>query len=168
MAKLQLHAPCASQPAGSRIDPTSPSPAVLGKNGPAVGTTGQLTVGNTPGRFGNLTIQNGSTLTSTGAEHHIADGNGTNGIVTVTGAGSQWIVSGASIEVGAGGTGVLNIQNGGTVIAQLGVTFGTFAGGDGTINISGGSTLETNRLSRAALIGGGIYFVGNIAHLLGG
>ncbi|CAN7543071.1 autotransporter outer membrane beta-barrel domain-containing protein [Devosia sp. LjRoot16] len=132
------------------IDPTSPSPTVLGKNGPAVGTTGSLTVGNTPGRFGNLTIQNGSTLTSTGAEHHIADGNGTNGTITVTGAGSQWIVSGAQIEVGAGGEGVLNIENGGKVVAQSGVTLGSFTNGDGTINISGGSTLETNRLSRAS------------------
>lgn len=131
------------------IDPASPNPAVLGKSGPAVGTTGQLIVGNTPGRFGNLTIQNGSTLTSSGAEHHIADGLGTNGVVTVTGAGSQWIVSGGSIEVGAGGNGILNILNGAKVVAQSGVTFGTFADGAGTINISGGSILETNRLSRA-------------------
>lgn len=132
------------------IDTTSPNPTVLGVGGPAVGTTGGMIVGNTPGTFGNLTIQNGSTLTSTGAEFHIADGADTNGIVTVTGAGSQWLVSGGSIEVGAGGNGVLNIQNGATVVTQTGVTFGTFAAGDGTINISGGSTLETNRLSRAA------------------
>lgn len=142
------------------IDPTSPSPTVLGKNGPAVGTTGQLTVGNTPGRVGNLTIQNGSTLTSSGAEFHIADGAGTNGTITVTGAGSQWNVSGGSIEVGAGGEGILNIQNGGKVIAQSGVTFGSFPGGDGTLNISGGSTLETNRLSRSADGAGQVNFDG--------
>ncbi|OEO29210.1 autotransporter outer membrane beta-barrel domain-containing protein [Devosia insulae DS-56] len=118
-----------------------------------------MTVGNTPGRFGNLTIQNGSTLTSNGAEHHIADGAGTNGVVTVTGAGSQWTVAGGgSIEVGAGGNGILNILSGGTVVAQSGVTFGTFAGGVGTINISGGSTLETSRLSRAGAGDGQVNF----------
>lgn len=130
------------------IDTTSPNPTVLGVDGAAVGTTGSLYVGDTPGSVANLTIQNGSTLTSNGAEIHIGDGAASNGTITVTGAGSQWLVSGGSIEVGAGGTGVLNIQNGATVVTQTGVTFGTFPGGDGTVNISGGSTLETNRLSR--------------------
>lgn len=140
------------------IDTTSPNPTVLGVGGPAVGTTGQMIVGNSPGTFGNLTIQSGSTLTSSGAEFHIADGAGTNGTVTVTGAGSQWLVSGGSIEIGAGGNGVLNIQNGAKVVTQTGVTFGTFAGGDGTLNISGGSTLETNRLSRTANGAGQVNF----------
>lgn len=142
------------------IDTTSPNPTILGKSGPAVGTTGGLIVGNTPGTVGNLTIQNGSTLTSNGAEIHISDGADTNGTVTVTGAGSQWLVSGGAIEVGAGGTGVLNIQNGGTVITQSGVSFGTSTSGDGTLNISGGSTLETNRLSRFSGGAGNVNFDG--------
>lgn len=142
------------------IDTTSPNPTILGKSGPAVGTTGGLIVGNTPGTVGNLTIQNGSTLTSNGAEIHISDGADTNGTVTVTGAGSQWLVSGGAIEVGPGGTGVLNIQNGGTVITQSGVSFGTSTSGDGTLNISGGSTLETNRLSRFSGGAGNVNFDG--------
>lgn len=131
------------------IGTTSPNPTVLGVGGPAAGTTGDLYVAGTTGLFGNLTIQNGSTLTSTGTEFHIGNGAGSIGTVTVTGPGSQWTTSGATIEIGAGGNGTLNIQNGGTVVAQGGITFGTFAGGDGTLNINGGSTLETNRLVRS-------------------
>lgn len=147
-------------PAGGavHIGTISPNPTVLGVGGAAVGTSGDLYVAGTTGLFGNLTIQNGSTLTSTGTEFHIGNGAGSIGIVTVTGAGSQWTTSGATIEIGAGGNGTLNIQNGGTVVAQGGVTFGTFAGGDGTLNINGGGTLETSRLSRTNLGAGQVNF----------
>lgn len=135
------------------INTNSPNPTVLGVSGPAVGTTGQLIVGNLGGSTGNLTIQNGSALTSTTIVANpfvIGSGAGTTGIVTVTGAGSQWTTSGSSIRVGSGGNGTLNIQNGGTVFAP-GVILGVSVGA-GTLNISGG-TLETTNLGRAS--GGG-------------
>lgn len=139
------------------INTTSPNPTVLGVGGPAAGTAGQMIVGDTTGSFGNLTIQNGSTLTSSSilaAPFEIGSDPGSNGTVTVTGAGSQWITSGAQIRVGSGGNGTLNIQNGAVVIAQ-GVILGALAGGAGTININGGGTLETSNLSRAATAAGG-------------
>lgn len=130
------------------IDTTSPNPTVLGVGGAAAGATGQLTVGNTTGSFGNLTIQNGSTLTSSAATIAIGVAGGSNGTVTVSGAGSQWTTSGTQIEIGASGNGTLNIENGARVVAQAGVLLGSFAAGTGTLNISGGSTLETTILSR--------------------
>ena len=48
------------------ISTTSPNPTVLGVNGPATGRTGNLALGGA-NAAGSLTIQNGSTLTSTGA-----------------------------------------------------------------------------------------------------
>ncbi|WP_161497248.1 autotransporter outer membrane beta-barrel domain-containing protein [Bradyrhizobium nitroreducens] len=130
------------------INTTSPNPTILGVGGAATGATGQLTVGNTTGSFGNLTIQNGSTLTSNAATIAIGVAGGSNGTVTVSGAGSQWTTSGTQIEIGASGNGTLNIQNGAKVVAQAGVLLGSFATGTGTLNISGGSTLETTTLSR--------------------
>jgi outer membrane autotransporter protein len=125
------------------IDAISPNPTVLGAGGAAVGTTGNLSVGVTAGSTGNLTIQNGSTLTSSGATLQIGSAAGSNGTVTVTGAGSQWTTSGSLLVIGQGGTGTLNILNGGHVIAQNGLRLGGLVGSSGTLNISGGSLLET-------------------------
>lgn len=140
-------------PAGGTvvINKNSPNPTILGVGGPAVGTTGQLIVGNLGGSTGSLTIQNGSTLTSTSVPANsflIGSGPGVTGIVTVTGAGSRWTTSGASLNVGSGGNGTLNIQNGGTVVA--GSVFLGDLSGTGTLNINGGSTLELNNLGRVA------------------
>ncbi|MDP1582741.1 MAG: autotransporter outer membrane beta-barrel domain-containing protein [Bradyrhizobium sp.] len=98
----------------------------------------------------NLTIQNGSTLTSTGTFFAIGSTGGSAGTVTVTGAGSQWIVSGALLRVGNSGTGTLNIENGARVTAQNGLTAGNFAAGSGTLNVSGGGTLVTSFLRKGA------------------
>ncbi|WNV09578.1 autotransporter outer membrane beta-barrel domain-containing protein [Tardiphaga sp. 709] len=140
------------------IDTTSPNRTVLGVTGPAAGTTGNISVGVNTGSTGSLTIQNGSTLTSSGASLVIGVAGGSNGTVTVTGAGSQWITSGSQINVGASGNGTLNIQNGAAVVAQSGVSLGTFAGGTGTLNINGGSRLETNNLARVAVGTGQVNF----------
>ncbi|WP_441240193.1 autotransporter family protein [Tardiphaga sp. 768_D3_N2_1] len=143
---------------GVTIDTTSPNPTVLGVTGPAAGTTGNISVGVNTGSTGSLTIQNGSTLTSSGASLVIGVAGGSNGTVTVTGAGSQWITSGSQINLGASGNGTLNIQNGAAVVAQSGVSLGTFAGGTGTLNINGGSRLETNNLARVAVGTGQVNF----------
>ncbi|WP_175500490.1 autotransporter outer membrane beta-barrel domain-containing protein [Bradyrhizobium sp. NFR13] len=91
---------------------------------------------------GNLTIQNGSTLTSSGGAV-VRLGLGGTGIVTVTGAGSQWIVSGPQLNVAINGTGILNIQDGGQVVAQNGLGLGSNVGSSGTLNISRGGVLQT-------------------------
>ena len=140
------------------INTTSPSPTVLGGGGAATGATGNLSVGVTAGSSGNLTIQNGSTLTSGGATLVIGVAGGSNGAVTVSGTGSQWITSGSQINLGASGNGTLNIQNGGQVVAQSGVTLGTFATGTGTLNINSGGTLETTNLARSGVGAGQVNF----------
>ncbi|MBR0692741.1 autotransporter outer membrane beta-barrel domain-containing protein [Bradyrhizobium lablabi] len=129
-------------PAGGAVSIASGSTVILGVSGPATGTTGTINVRASAGATTNLTIQNGSTLTSTGTMA-IGDTAAGTAIVTVTGAGSQWIANG-TLTVGTSGTGILNIENGTTVVATrtvVGTTINT-----GTLNISGG-TLETPSIS---------------------
>jgi fibronectin-binding autotransporter adhesin len=127
------------------INVTSPNPTVL--SGGATAATGGIAVGSGVGSFGNLTIQGGSTLTSShGVFLRVAQGG--TGIVTVTGAGSQWILSGgAQLVVGFAGDGTLNIENGGTVTAQNGLRLGNSVGSSGTLNISSGGILETTGIT---------------------
>ncbi|MCV9942060.1 MULTISPECIES: autotransporter outer membrane beta-barrel domain-containing protein [unclassified Rhizobium] len=89
-----------------------------------------------------MTIQNSSTLTSTGSSR-LAAAAGTTGIVTVTGPGSQWNIPAGTFFVGFSGTGTLNIENGGQVTAGGGTTLGNLAAGSGTLNITAGGTLQT-------------------------
>jgi outer membrane autotransporter protein len=133
--------------AGINISTISPNPTVLGVGGPAAVTTGNIGVGIGIGTSGNLTIQNGSTLTSNGASIQVGVGTGSTGIVTVTGAGSQWTTTGSPLTVGISGTGTLNIENGATVTAQNGVRLGVNITGSGTLNISGGGVLETTNIT---------------------
>nr|WP_312010289.1 autotransporter outer membrane beta-barrel domain-containing protein [Bradyrhizobium neotropicale] len=67
--------------------------------------------------------------------------------MTVTGAGSQWIASGAQLILGFAGSGTLNIENGATVVAQNGLRLGNNAGSSGTLNITSGGILETTGIS---------------------
>ncbi|MGF7056242.1 T5SS/PEP-CTERM-associated repeat protein/autotransporter-associated beta strand protein, partial [Bosea sp. OAE752] len=123
---------------------TPSNPAILGVNGAATGTTGNLSVGN--GGTGNLTIQNGSTLTTIGTAFSYIGVNGSVGTMTVTGPGSKWILSGSpavSLILGqteTASSGTLNITNGGSVS-----TPGDFAGGNATLNVTSGGTLTTGR-----------------------
>lgn len=133
-----------ASPSQVTISPASGNPAVLGVNGAAAGSSGSILVGLSG--VGNLTIQNGSTLTSSGTFLNIGRNSGSNGTVTVTGAGSHWTTSTSALIVGLSGTGTLNILHGGTVTAQNGVTVGSQAAGSGTLNISGGGVLETTIL----------------------
>ncbi|MGM4886631.1 autotransporter family protein [Tardiphaga sp. 604_B6_N1_1] len=130
------------------IGATSPNPTVLGVGGAAAGTTGNISVG-VIGGTGNLTIQNGSTLTSTGANVRLGQGGGSNGIVTVTGPGSQWLVTNGQLVLGFLGSGTLNIENGAkvSVSAAFNTRVGGGTGSSGMLNINGGSTLETNVLT---------------------
>ncbi|MDC9825803.1 autotransporter outer membrane beta-barrel domain-containing protein [Devosia sp. ZB163] len=132
-------------PTSANVVMTNGRPAVLGINGPATGSTGSLLLG---GATGSLTIQNGSTLTSTGLAS-VGSGAGANVVATVKGPGSKWTIGGL-LNVGGSGTGVLNIENGGVVGAQGGVRLGLIAGVVGTINVNGGSTLETTGFIKGA------------------
>lgn len=124
---------------------TSPNAAVLGVGGPATGATGGFIMGGSvAGEIGNLTIQNGSTLTtSNAARFGLAATSG--GVVTVTGPRSQWSVAGL-ISLGFAGTGTLHIQNGGLVVATGGLTIANGVASSGTLNISSGGTLQTQFL----------------------
>jgi outer membrane autotransporter protein len=128
------------------IATTSPNPTVLGVGGAATGATANFVIG-TVGNSGDLTIQNGSTLTTNGGTHRIAQGTGSTATVAVTGTGSQWNISGSQMIVGLSGTGTLSIRNAGLVIAQEGLRLGNNSNGSGTLNVSSGGTLETTALS---------------------
>ncbi|MDC9807958.1 hypothetical protein [Rhizobium binxianense] len=107
---------------------------------------GNTTVGQAGTVPGVLTIQNGSTLTSTGQARLGIVAGGT-GIVTVTGPGSQWNALGG-FAIGFQGAGTLNIQNGGQVNAGT-ATLGSGATSSGTLNITGG-TLQAQTLRGGA------------------
>ncbi|MGR9246877.1 autotransporter family protein [Rhizobium leguminosarum] len=89
-----------------------------------------------------MTIQNGSTLTSTGSSR-LASAAGTTGIVTVTGPGSQWNIPAGTFYIGFLGTGTLNIENGGQVTTGANTVLGGNAASSGTLNITGSGTLQT-------------------------
>ncbi|MHC4055376.1 autotransporter family protein [Bradyrhizobium sp. 25ACV] len=130
-------------PAGGAVTINVPANVVLGVTAGATGTTGNFSLGgNVAGVTISLTIQNGSTLTSTGGSISIGNTVGTASTMTVTGAGSQWIVNGTP-GIGAYGS-TLNIENGGTVVTT-GRTIVSSPGGTSTatLNIKGG-TLETS------------------------
>ena len=70
---------------------------------------------------GTLTIQSGGTVSNVfGAVGNLP---GSQGTVTVTGAGSTWTNTG-TVMVGGLGTGTLTIQNGGTVNSAGGGSVG--------------------------------------------
>lgn len=118
---------------------------ILGVGGPFSVSVGTMSVGNSGGTAGNLTIQNGSTLTSTGSSR-IGISAGATGVVTVTGPGSRWNVPAGTFYVGFLGVGTLNIQNGGAVATGVGTILGGNASSSGTLNISGGGMLQTQSL----------------------
>ena len=138
------------------INTNSPNPAVLGVSGAASSTIGNLQMGMTGGTSA-LTIQNGSTLSSSVAtgSNFVGGATGTNATITVTGPGSSWSTAAAVTVAGAtGSTGTLNIANGATVTAGGNLNLGqSGVSGSGVINLTGGSTL-TSGLAALYAIGG--------------
>ena len=87
---------------------------------------------------GILVIQNGGTLTDFGG--FVGNLPGSQGTVTVSGAGSTWTNVG-TVVVGGLGTGTLTIQNGGMVSSGGGGSVGLSVGSTGTVTVTGpGST----------------------------
>jgi T5SS/PEP-CTERM-associated repeat protein len=93
---------------------------------------------------GTLRIADGGSLV-TSATGYVGLVSGDVGTVTVSGAGSQWLLNGV-LNIGTTGVGTLNVQNGGAVSNSVGNTFlGVGAAGNGTAIIDGvGSQLTTS------------------------
>ncbi|CDZ50431.1 Outer membrane autotransporter [Neorhizobium galegae bv. orientalis] len=127
------------------------TPVVLGVTGPVSVSVGATTVGQSASVAGILTIQNGSTLTSTGASR-LGSVAGSVGVATVTGVGSRWNATGsANFTLGFLGTGTLNIANGGLVNAGTTILGSNNVGTSGTLNLSSGGTLQTLALRTGTL-----------------
>lgn len=114
--------------------------------GSTVSGPGGLTLGVAlnPNTTGLLQVLDGAVLTSSGAR--IGTAPGSNGILTVSGAGSRWDITGGSgSSIGnsnfVDARGTLNVLDGGKVIALAGTSWDVGPGG--TINVAGaGSLLE--------------------------
>ncbi len=149
-------------------DGTNGSLVVTGGNtpGPTL-TAGTIVVGVThSGSTPNpdsMTISNGGMVNDLNG--YIGDhGNSTipkysNGVVTVTGAGSQWNNSG-TLEVGLNGRGTLNISAGGSVTAGIGIV-GANGSSTGTVTLSGNGSTLTSSFLNVGLNGTGMLNVGS-------
>jgi fibronectin-binding autotransporter adhesin len=138
------------------INTNSPNPAVLGVSGAASSTIGNLQMGMAAGTSA-LTIQNGSTLSSTVAtgSNFVGGANGANATMTVTGPGTSWSTAAGIIVGGAtSATGTLNIANGASVSAGGNFSLGQGnIGGTGVLNLTGGSTLTSGLATLFAISG---------------
>ena len=95
---------------------------------------GQLTIGSYG--LGTLNIEGGAKVTSN--QGYIGAGPGSNGSVTVSGAGSSWVVTAYNINLGNYGVGSLTIEDGGLVRAPTGVYLGASAAtASGTLSMLG-------------------------------
>ena len=119
-------------------------------------SNGSLTVGSSG--MGTLTIANGGTLSSSSIFPNsfpgalIGSSAGSQGTVTVTGAGSTWTNT-AGLIVGDLGTGTLTIADGGTVRSG-GASVGSLAGSQGTATVTGKGSTWTNN---------GGFFIGSLS-----
>jgi T5SS/PEP-CTERM-associated repeat protein len=95
-------------------------------------TTRNLLIGNRGG--GELTIADGAAINTTGPVDIANNGEFSDGVVTVTGANSQWTIS-SVLNIGDEGNAAMTIENGG----QVSSGFGRIGGFDGvgTVTISG-------------------------------
>jgi T5SS/PEP-CTERM-associated repeat protein len=91
-------------------------------------------------------------------DHGTAGVKWSNGVVTVTGAGSQWNNSGL-LEVGINGNGTLNISNGASVTAAIGIV-GANGPSTGMVTLTGvGSSFNSGQFLDVGLNGRGILTV---------
>jgi outer membrane autotransporter protein len=112
---------------------------------------GKGALGLSVGSYGNgeLTIQDGAKVFSTG-DSLIGITNGAKGMVTVSGAGSQWTGSlGLTIGEFADSEGHLRIENGGLVVMNN-VILGRTTTSKATLEIRSGGVLELSQLQDLA------------------
>ena len=101
------------------------------------GVSGGLNIGGFG--TGTLTIANGGTVNNiTLVAANIGNNAGSQGTVTVTGAGSTWR-NGSGVNIGNSGTGTLTIANGGLVTVNGPIVIANNAGSIGTLNIGTGA-----------------------------
>lgn len=138
-----------------------------GMLGHSAGSTGTATLDNASwsvgGDFnvgwhgtGNLTIQNGGTLSSN--RSYIGNESDGSGSALVTGTGSSWTTSG-NLYVGAGGNGTLTVADAAAVTASS-IRIAYFDGTTGTLNVGaaeGQAALAAGTLNTANIsFGGGL------------
>jgi T5SS/PEP-CTERM-associated repeat protein len=116
------------------------------------------------GYFGNssVTIRDGVTVQSSGS--WIGDMLGSKGTVTVSGSGSTWTNSGASLYVGGDGSGTLNVLNGGAV-NSTDTYIGGGTGSTGIATISGTGSTWNNGSQYIGFYGGGTLNITNAGTL---
>ncbi|WP_170991596.1 MULTISPECIES: autotransporter outer membrane beta-barrel domain-containing protein [Bradyrhizobium] len=132
-------------PAGGAVVISTPGNVVLGVSPGATGTTGSFRLGSAGTT--SFTIQNGSTLATTGTPIQIGTNAGATTTMTVTGAGSQWTIGTGTFTLGGGGTVVLNISDGATVDSTTRLQLGAPAAlGTATVNISN-ATLKVSNIA---------------------
>ncbi|QRY70664.1 autotransporter outer membrane beta-barrel domain-containing protein (plasmid) [Ensifer sp. PDNC004] len=107
----------------------------------------QLTVGLFA--QGTLRVEDGASITSN--QGYVGANSGGDGSVTVTGAGSSWVMTGSNLTLGNYGVGTMTIEDGARVYAKSGVYVGiSDAAASGTLNVLGTSgargVLETSGL----------------------
>lgn len=102
--------------------------------------SGRLYVGNSG--TGTLNIENGGVVSSAAVFSSVGYNTGSQGVVNVTGAGSQWNNSG-QLYVGVSGTGTLNVANGGVVSNSQG-RVGYLPGSTGVVKVTGASSQWNN------------------------
>ncbi len=103
---------------------------------------------------GTVNVTNGGTLTSA-ASVLIGDNLGAHGSVSVSGAGSSWIIAGIS-TIGEDGDGTLTITSGGLVSSAAAVTLGNTSTGFGTATVTGAGSrwnLSSNHTIGASGLG---------------
>jgi T5SS/PEP-CTERM-associated repeat protein len=88
-----------------------------------------------------LSIEAGGDVT-TNVAGIIGSGSSSTGIVTVTGIGSAWTISG-SLDVGSMGRGTLNIQNG-AAVSNTHASIARNAGSNGNVTVSGAGSTWSN------------------------
>jgi outer membrane autotransporter protein len=117
----------------------------IGSSWQLSGPIARLNVGSSG--EGTLTITNGGEVLNADSSLGVTIGEnvGSNGTVTVDGAGSNFTNIQSSVIVGNSGSGTLNILNGGTVSNAFG-SIGGSAGGEGTVTVDGAGSSWNNTL----------------------
>ncbi|MCE5266853.1 MAG: PEP-CTERM sorting domain-containing protein [Planctomycetaceae bacterium] len=104
-----------------------------------------ITIGaGAPHGIASVTITNGGTVRSNGTD--IVGDFGSNGILVIDGAGSNWTKtgSGSTFYVGYSGNGSLSITHGGRVNNAVDASIGAQSGGNGTAVVDGVGSAWTN------------------------
>jgi T5SS/PEP-CTERM-associated repeat protein len=124
---------------------------------------GMFIVGNTDPAGFSLQLDTGNVLTTKG-NASIGEAEGSNGLVTVTGAGTLWQVN-AGLAVGNLGTGDLELQSGAQLAfaggAGSGLAIGFGQGGNGVLNADGAGT-SISAANAVINIGDGVSSMGSL------